>query len=279
MHLDGEDRLVTGGGTLRGWALDSETLIPGTEPAWTADLPASATQSGIRYLRRVPDAMAVSAWVESGWEDRCLWHDGNGILQRSWLLETNETLLDGGVIGNHMVMLARTGAGEFRLIRFNVDTGTRLGSVTWTPEAAGSLGPGAKGWLLDLNGMPTALEADGTARQWDPEGGANSVSTVDMPGSDEVTSAGRLEDGRSWLSRSQSIMLDASGSAVATWDDPTFHISSDRAMGLLCMLTGTDVERVWQVVLGNDLSPIGSTISTGGATRNGSIAHNRPGGP
>ena len=279
VHLDGEDKMIIGGGTLRGWELDAETSAPGPEPAWTAELPTSATQSGIRYLRRVPHTLTVSAWVESGWGDRCLWHDGDGILQKSWLLETNETLLDGGVIGNHMVLLARTSSGEFRLIRFNIDTGTRLGSVTWTPEAAGSIGPGGKGWLLALNGMPTALEADGTARQWNPEGAANAISTLDMPGTGDVTFAACLEDGRSWLSRSQSIMLDASGSAIATWNATTFGITSDRATDLLCILVGSDGERAWQWAHGTDLSPIGSAFPTGGATPNGSIAHNRPGGP
>lgn len=279
VFLDGADLIVTGGSTLRGWHLSATGNATEPTPAWTTDIPPQATQDGMRYLRRAPHEQTLSAWTESGWVDRCLWHDETGLLRMSWVLDQGETLLDGGVIAGHMVVLARTASDELRLIRFNLDSGARLGSVTWTPTAEGSQGPQGRAWLLALDGTAVGLETDGTGRQWNPDAGASSITTISLPGSGEVQSAGRVENGRHWISRSEAHILDASGTTLTSWEGPITDIAWDRAEDILWILTGTSALKRWIAASNDGLAPLGEALPSGPNALGGSVAHNRPGPP
>lgn len=279
VHLDGAELLVTGGALLRGWPLSGMDQEPAMQPAWTVEAPPSAAPQGILYLRTAPFEHTQSSWVESGWSDRCTWHDAQGSLRRTWLLESDETLMDAGIFGHDMVLLARTDAAEFRLIRYNIDSGARLGAVTWTPEAPGSQGPEGMGWLLALDGHPAALESDGTARVWNPEGGASPITSFGMPGSGAVSSAGRIGDGRIWLTRSDARILDASGTTLGWWDEPILHGAGDRTSDLLWILSGPTGSPRWQAASGPELTPTGGVFPAGPGARSGAVAHNRAGPP
>ncbi len=79
------------------------------------------------------------------------------------------------------LLLARTTAK--RLAHDPVQLSTtvaRLESVTWTPQASGSIGPGGPCLAPpDSKALPAAaLEADGTLRLWNPNGGATPLSTL-----------------------------------------------------------------------------------------------------
>lgn len=277
VHLDGQAILVTGSSALQGWPLQDG--IPAAVAAWTANMPPSATVGGVRHLRRASYAHSASAWAEVSWTDRCTWHSAQGDMQRSWVLDTGETLLDAGVVGNDMVILATTDAGEFRLIRFNIETGARNEAVTWTPEASGSTGPTPLGWLLEVNGLPAALEADGTARIWDANGGATPMTTMALPGSGPVQGAGRLENGQCWTSRNTGIFMGYNAQSIGTWDTPILDVTEDRANGLWWVLSEDGDVRTWRALQTTDFTPIGSSVAAGPATRNGTVAHNRPGPP
>ena len=275
VHLDGQDRIATGSDVLQGWSLDGTT--PSSEPAWTTPVPLSASAGGLRHLRRAPHSHTPQAWLQSGWSDRCMWHDAQGVLQRSWVLENQESLLDAGVIGEHMFILARTDAGEFRLIRWNIDTGARIDAVTWTPTAMGSMGPEGRGWLLAWNDLPAGLESDGTLRVWNPNGGATPISTVKIPGSGDVSNAGRWKDQSLWVSRETTHFLSGAGSTEGSWPTPILNLSEDRALNRVWILYNLDDQAHWSVLDITSFSALGESIPAGDGARNGSVAHNRQG--
>jgi len=275
VHLDGQDLIATGSDVIQGWKLNGDQ--PQTEPEWTIQLPLSATASGLRHLRRAPHLHTQAAWLQSGWSDRCVWHDAQGALQRSWVLETQESLLDAGTIGERMFVLARTDAGEFRLIQWNIDTGARIDAVTWTPTATGSLGPEGRGWLLEWNGLPAGLESDGTLRVWNPNGGATPISTAMVPGSGEVQHAGRWGDGRLWVAREVTHFLTGNGFLEGTWPAPIQGLTEDRASNRIWVLSDFDGQPHWNVLDIGSFSAFGESIPAGNAARNGCVAHNRPG--
>ena len=278
VFLDGMDLLVTGGEeALTGWPLTED--VPTTSASWTANVPAMAAEGGLRSLRRASPIYASTAWAESVWNDRCLWHDAQGTLQRSWLLDAGESMLDAGTIGGEMVALARTDGGEFRLIRFNIDTGVRLGSITWTPTATGSLGPNAKGWLADWNGLPSALESDGTIRTWDIQGGATPISTSDLPGEGSITAAGRMDDGTTWVSRESTLFQGTDGTQIGQWENPANWATRDRAQNRIWVLSDEGEQAKWFALDQANFNPLGSPIQAGPDACGGSIGHNRPGPP
>lgn len=275
VHLDGKELIVTGSDVLQGWNLNGTT--PHSEPQWTAAVPPSASAGGLHHLRRAPHSHTQEAWLQSGWVDRCMWHDAQGTLQRSWVLETQESLLDAGVIGEHMFILVRTDAGEFRLIQWNIDTGARLNAVTWTPTATGSLGPEGTGWLIEWDGLPAGLESDGTLRIWNPNGGATPITTLEMPGSGEVEHAGRWGDSRIWIARESTHFINGNGLQEGLWPTPILALSEDRALNTIWILSNADAQAHWSALDISSFSAVGESIPAGSAVRNGSVAHNRTG--
>lgn len=277
IHLDGRSTLVTGSNGLQGWLLTDG--VPSNLPLWDQDAPLASGEETLRHLRRVPDAFSSSSWVQSGWADRCSWYNEMGQLQRSWILESDETLLDAEAIGDRMFVLARTNAGEFRLIQWNVDSGSRLQAVTWTPEAPGSQGPNGKGWLTEWNGSGAALESDGTLRIWNPEGGATPITTIEIPGTGEVQYCGKWTDNKYWISRSETHFLSSDGTVEGTWPTPVLSATLDRAAQVVWILTENGTETQWNVLDINGLSTIGEALPASSLTQSGCIAHNRPGPP
>ncbi len=277
VHLDGADVLVTGSDDLQGWSLAEG--VPSGSPIWTIPAPLSAGEGGLRHLRRAPDGWTSSAWFQSGWADRCTWRDASGQIQRSWVLASDERLLDAGVVGNHMFLLARTDAGEFRLIRMNVDTGSRIESVTWTPEASGSTGPDARGWLVEWNGWSAALEADGTLRIWNPQGGATPLTTSQIEGTGEVVEVGKWKANQYWVSRTQTRFLEADGSVSGIWPAPVRFATEDRTSQAVWILWDNGSESQWVLLESNGFSALGEALQAGPIAGSGSVAHNRPGYP
>ena len=273
VHLDGQAFLVTGNTAAQGWRLIDGA--PSTEPEWTTT-PSATTTGSIRHIRRAPFEHTGAAWAEIGWSDRCTWVDANGLTTRSWLLHTDETLIDSGVISGVMVLLARTSANDLRAIRFNLNNTARMESVTWTPQASGSTGPEGKAWLLQKEGLPATLETDGTLRLWDPNGGATPISTLNLAGVGNVSRAGRLEGGHSWADRETGCFYSDDLALIGTWPGAIHHVTSDRANSLLWLLSGDVLERQWWA-LDAAYEPLGSSIPAGTEAFSGSIAHNRPG--
>ena len=274
--LDGEDFIITGLNTLKGWPISDGT--PTSEPAWE-HTPTLAPEGAIRYVRRAPFAHTSAAWAEVGWPDRCTWHNAAGQVQRSWLLESDELLIDAGMIGEEMVALARTSAQELRLIRFNLSTGARLESLTWTPEAEGSTGPDGAAWLLEIGGHPTGLESDGTTRIWNNAGGATPLSSGQISGEGTVQHAGRTEDGANWVHRNGSMLFSTDLTALGTWEDGVRTTALDRANGILWLLTTSAEGHAWQGFDRGSLEALTPPFTTGDAAFSGAVMHNQPGIP
>jgi len=274
--LDGEGLIITGLNTLRGWPITEGT--PAAEPAWE-HIPTLAQEGEIRYVRRAPFAHTSAAWAEVGWPDRCTWHNAAGQVQRSWLLESDELLIDAGVIGEEMVALARTNAQELRLIRFNLSTGARLESLTWTPEAEGSTGPNGAAWLLNIGGHPTGLESDGTTRIWNGTGGATPLSSDQIPGEGTVQRAGRTEDGTNWAQRNGAMLFSTALAEIGAWEGGLRNTALDRANGILWILTTNAEGQAWQGLDRSSLEALTPLITTSNAAFSGSVMHNQPGNP
>ena len=216
----------------------------------------------------------------AGWPDRVQWVDGDGQIQKSWILEAEETLIDAGVIDGRMILLARTATNELRLIRCNLDNGARIASITWTPEAPGSTGPDGNAWLLNVEGEAAGLEHDGTWRRWFIEPNGNTgLSTGQSPGSGEVVSAGILDDGTSWVARDQTRLLQE---PVLNLGAPAHRIEEDRAAGLYWLLHTDAGEALltWNAV--DAFTGMSIPIATPNPPSSpvpASVAHNRPGPP
>jgi len=273
VYLDGEDLLVCGTTEAQGWLLTNG--VPATEPVWSIT-PSVTTTGQIRHVRRAPFQYTSSSWAEIGWSDRCTWLNASGLTMKSWLLNSDEQLIDGGAIDGDMVLLARTTANDLRMIRFNLDNSARLESVTWTPQASGSIGPGGDAWLLQQQEHPVALEANGTLRLWNSNGGATPLSTSNLPGEGNIIRAGRMENGQCWAQRNESLFYSDNLSLISGWNGGVFHVTADRATGQFWVLTGSDEEKSWQTFTPS-FEAIGPPILAGSASTSGSVSHNRPG--
>lgn len=278
VHLDGRDRIVLGCAT----SLQALSTHPadGSLPIWSLAAPLSAQTGGLQFLRRTPAEWTTSAWAMVGWPDRVQWVDADGHIQKTWLLASEETLIDAGVIDGRMILLARTATNELRLIRCNLDNGARIASITWTPEAPGSTGPAGIAWLLNVEGEAAGLEYDGTWRRWFIEPNGNSgLSTGESPGSGEVVSAGILENGTSWVARDQTRLLQE---PVLNLGAPAHRIEQDRAAGLYWLLQ-TDADGAlltWNTLDAfTGMSIPLATPNPPSAPVPASVAHNRPGPP
>ena len=274
--LDGQDLIVTGLNTLKGWPITSGT--PASMPTWE-HTPTLTSAGEIRYIRRAPFAHTSAAWAEVGWPDRCAWHNAEGQVQRSWMLENEELLIDAGVIGEEMVALARTNGQELRLIRFNLSSGARLESLTWTPEAPGSTGPNGAAWLLDIGGHPAALESDGTTRVWNGTGGATPLSSGQIPGEGAILRAGRTEDGTNWAQRNTSILFSTEMEELTTWEGDLRTTALDRANGILWVLTNNNEGPAWIGLDRNSFAALTPSFAAGEDTFSGAVMHNQPGIP
>lgn len=201
-HADGTSTWLAGGpDEVEAWSQPSATSP--AQLLWTREAPFGPQNGGLRFLRRARPEASGPALIAIGWSDRIEWSTSSGSIQQSWLLDSDETLLDGAVIDDRMTLLVRTQAGDLRMVRFNLETSARIDAVTWTPEAAGSIGPDGAAWLIEVDASPTAVEADGSGRQWFTAlDGASGLSTQSLPGSGTVHAAGRFETGTSWISRS-----------------------------------------------------------------------------
>ena len=165
------------------------------------------------------------------------------------------------------------------MVRYNADSGARIGAITWTPEAAGSAGPQGIGWLMHLDGAPAALETDGRARRWFTEpDGSTGLTTLTLEGEGTVSQAGLLEDGRSWISRQQSRIYDGSAEGDLFHSGQVQAMTTDRANGLIWMLTEDGGGMAWIAVDGQTLMPLSlPTQNVPTTTLQGCVAHNRPG--
>lgn len=274
VHLDGEDLLLVGCAD----RITARSAQPNASPLWTLDAPLSAQTGGLRFLRRAPDQWVTSAWAMAGWPDRVQWVDGQGNIQRTWTLLEDETLIDAGAFSLGLILLARTAAGELRLIRCNPDNAARIGSITWTPEAPGSIGPDGAAWLVKAQGDPAGLEADGTLRRWFTESnGQTGLATSASTGTGTVTAAGILEDGTPWIARDQTRLTDTPALSLGP---PAYRIESDRASDILWVLTGPANGGTFQWTRRD--AGTGQAIGTASpdpanADSPASVAHNRPG--
>ena len=200
----------------------------------------------VRLLKRVvPLGGAAHALV--GWADRVEQLRPDGQPAATWLLLDGEVLIDAAEFESGLITLVRTAQGEWRLIRYNRENGARMNAITWTPEAPESLGPDGKGWLVAWMGEPAALEADGRMRHWFTEmNGTTGLSTIPLNGEGNVNQAGMLEDGRCWVSRSQTRLItdDTEGQWMSNGAVRDFTL--DRANGILWMLHDNSSGAAWQ---------------------------------
>lgn len=279
VHLDGQDMLLIGG-----TALQAVPVIDGSPgpSLWSRPSPSGVLGDRVRLLRRVqPLGGAAQALV--GWADRVEQLRPDGQPAATWLLLDDEVLIDAAEFESDLIALARTAQGEWRLIRYNRDNGARMDAITWTPEAPESQGPDGKGWLVAWTGDPAALEADGRLRHWFTEmNGATGLSTIPLSGEGHVLHAGMLEDGRSWVSRSQTQVItnDTEGQWLSNGEVRGFTL--DRANGILWMLNGWGSVDAWQwTALDNEtLTPWATdALAVTSMTWVGTVAHNRPGPP
>ena len=121
VHLDGRDRIVLGCAT----SLEALSTHPadGSLPIWSLAAPLSAQTGGLQFLRRTPAEWTTSAWAMVGWPDRVQWVDADGHIQKTWVLASEETLIDAGVIDGDI--RGSTATNALRLIRCNLDNGAR----------------------------------------------------------------------------------------------------------------------------------------------------------
>lgn len=279
VHLDGQNLLLTGGTDLSAWAVSDG--VPSASPSWTIAPPLVPQTGTIRFVRRAPIATTGPALAHVGWADRVQALNASGLVIQSWLLQGEESLIDATVMEDQMVCLVRTAALELRLIRFQMDSGARLGSITWTPQAQGSLGVTGLAWLVAIQGDPAALETDGTYRRWYQEpNGDTGIQSGTLSGSGEITAAGRLESGAFWFSRAQAHLVGQDLSAIATLDCPIAAVAEDRATARVWVLkdTGIGAPPTWQslnAINWNTTQVVDPEFL--GQWGLGTIAHNRPG--
>ena len=279
VHLDGQDLLLMGGTALHAVPIPDGT--PGL-PVWSRPSPSGMLGDRVRLLKRVvPLGGAAHALV--GWADRVEQLRPDGQPAATWLLLDGEVLIDAAEFESDLITLVRTAQGDWRLIRYNRENGARMNAITWTPEAPESLGPDGKGWLVAWMGEPAALEADGRMRHWFTEmNGTTGLSTISLNGEGNVNQAGMLEDGRSWVSRTQTRLItdDTDGQWMSNGAVRDFTL--DRANGILWMLHDNSSGDAWQwTALDNETLTPWSTdaLAVTGTTWVGTIAHNRPGPP
>ena len=274
VHLDGQDVILIG----CAGRIEARSTLPAASPLWAMDAPLSAQTGGLRFLRRVPSQWVPSAWAMVGWPDRVQWVDKDGNIQRTWTLLEEETLIDASPSSSGLILLARTASGELRLIRCNPDNAARIGSITWTPEAQGSVGPDGLAWLVSVQGDPAGLETDGTMRRWFTEpNGQTGLASSESPGTGDVTAAGTLENGTPWIARDQTRLT---GTATVVLGPPARRIETDRASTVLWVLTGTadDGSFQWTRRDANSGQVLGAALpNPTTADSPASVAHNRPG--
>ena len=277
LFLDGQDLVLIGGMSLE--AISTVSGSPGPL-LWTRASPSGLVGDHVRALRRTaPTGGPAQAWV--GWGDRVERIGAESTPVATWLLQEGEVLLDVAEMADALVALVRTAQGEWRMVKFNVDNSARVGSITWTPEAPGSVGPEGQGWLLALDGAPAALEADGRARRWFTEADGNTgLSTLTLNGAGAVSHAGILEDGRSWVSRDQS-HVHAEGQVGQLFDAlPVRVMTTDRAADVIWRLTDNAGNVAWHAMDRLTLSPLAlPPLDVPSTTTSGCVAHNRPGPP
>ena len=278
MHFDGKECILVGyANHVESWA------VPPASPGplvWTRTAPFGPQTGGLRFLRRPGEGQSTSALIAIGWADRVEWINSNGHVQQSWLLLEEETLIDAAVINGHMLLLARTNAGELRMIQCNLDQSARMNSITWTPEAPGSLGPNGQAWLIQLEGDPTTIEADGMARRWYTESnGQSGLNTQPILGNGPVSGAGIFEIGGSWVSREQWHWIPSNGAAFTAQPFAAGPLAEDRAQSAMWVNLASPVSE-WSAVStsGGALIPsLSIPLNASGAAI--CIAHNRIGPP
>ena len=283
VHLDGQATMLVGGQQLNAWTLP--TASNGATLLWTIQPPLTPQTGGIRFVRRPSTSVSGPAIAEVGWADRVQWVNDDGLILANWLLDEDETLIDASIFGGAMVVLARTSANELRLISHDLDTGARLQSITWSPEASGSLGPNGKAWLISILGDPAGLESDGTFRRWFTEMDGNTgLASGNCPGSADVSNAGRLEDGRSWFSREGTWLVEETVPLQMAHPKPIQATAEDRANGITWVLESPapGEAQTWMALDAQGWLPIGLpnldvSGNLSGVGSSGSVAHNRPG--
>ena len=283
VHLDGQATIMVGGQQLTAWSLpkgnNGPTLL------WTTPPPLTPQTGPIRFVRRPSTSVSGPAIAEVGWADRVQWVSADGLILANWLLDETESLIDASIFGGSMVVLARTAANELRLISHDLDSGARLESITWTPEASGSMGPNGKAWLISILGDPAALESDGTFRRWFTEMDGNTgLASGGCPGSADVSNAGRLEDGRSWFSREGTWLVEENVPLQMAHPTPIQATAEDRANGITWVLESSvsGEAQTWMALDAQGWSPTGLpnldvSGNMSGVGSSGSVAHNRPG--
>lgn len=276
--LDGEEKVVVGGHQqLTGHSTNETGVIP--SELWVRAAPPTAGATPLRFLRRAPSVLTGSAMVNVGWADRVEWITASGSVFQTWLLAEGETLIDALFVADELIVLARTEQNEARLIRFGTSPSARLGSITWTPEAPSSMGPGGRLWLGQMPEGPTAFEADGTMRTAiGPTGNFTGLLTTEAPGSGDIQYAGQLEDGRPWIQRQEAHALTSSGTWVTA--PSMLTTAEDRALDGVWVLRPEEMGTPshWMALHRDDWSDTGwPQRLVSGNTRSGSIGHSRTG--
>lgn len=278
VHLDGQSILLLGETNLSAWAIPNG--LPSAEPSWTISAPLVQQTGPIRFIRRAPLDTPGEALAYVGWPDRVQSLNADGLVFSTWLLDIEETLLDAAVLDGQLVCLVRTTASELRLVRFEHTNGARLGSITWTPEASGTMGVNGMAWLLSIDGDPVALESDGTFRRWYQEAdGKTGLQSGALAGDGEITAAGRLESGVSWFSRSGTYRMETEWNQELVHPAPILVVAEDRANSLLWVLEDPEgTEPQWQRLNAQNWTEVPSTLLLQtGAHSAATLSHNRTG--
>ena len=281
-HADGSAIWMVGGqDRVEAWSAPESNAPP--QLLWSRQAPFGPQIGGLRFLRRALPGSSGPALISIGWSDRVEWTTPTGSTQQSWLLDADETLLDGAIMDGRMTLLVRTAAGDLSMVRFNLETSARIDAVTWTPEAPGSIGPGGNAWLIEVDGSPTAIEADGTGRLWFtlPDG-ASGLSTQSLPGSGTVHAAGRFETGISWISRGGWHWLPPEGPPFLANGAEADLIAEDRALSLMWVrFNPGEGGAEWTPCSSSDGAVLSSfaPLSVPGTGRALSVGHNRTGPP
>jgi|GEM_PF-896065 len=278
MHFDGKERVLVGHPThVEAWS------APTASPSafiWARTAPFSPQSGGLRFLRRAGHGQSTSALIAIGWADRVEWINGDGHLQQSWLLLEEEALIDAAEINGHMFLLARTNSGELRMIQCNLETSARMNAITWTPEAPGSLGPNGAAWLIQLEGDPATVEADGTARRWYTEpNGQTGLNTQPILGSGSVSGAGIFELGGSWVSREQWHWMPSNGAPFTAQPFAAGPLAQDRAQSTMWVNLASPVAEWSAISASNGALIPAMSIPLSGTGTAICVAHNRPGTP
>ncbi|MBK12604.1 MAG: hypothetical protein CL849_03645 [Crocinitomicaceae bacterium] len=278
MHFDGKERILVGHPNhVEAWSAPTAST---SAFIWARTAPFGPQSGGLQFLRRAGHAQSTSALIAVGWADRIEWINGDGHVQQSWLLLDEETLIDAAVINGNMCILARTNSGELRMIQCNLEQSARMNAITWTPEAPGSLGPNGEAWLIQLEGDPTTIEADGTARRWYTEpNGQTGLNTQPILGSGGVSEAGIFELGGSWVSREQWHWIPSNGEPFTAQPFPAGPIAQDRAQSTMWVNFAFPAPEWSAISTSNGALIPAMSIPLGGAGTAICVAHNRPGTP